>query len=239
MYSSIATSNCFWMESAVINSGFSPPYSDNCKCSTDQSSRIFSSSLRTCYFSFLRCTYVQLQPSDGLGIDEIYLPLQMPRVTCPNPILWLVKFATEPFKFGSCLSPKSVGFITIKSSSLLAFSPKATVYIRTVRSWCLLKLIYRPFGWSNMHYTPSPAKKDMNVPKLNSSWGHTVLIYTVPNAIVFSQIFPWLIVKPKSTAHSWSILTKAAKQFPPFKEAATATYVPPKYGKYSIVRSSG
>ena len=56
----------------------------------------------------------------------------------------------------------------------------------------------------------------------------TVLIYTVPNAIVFSQIFPWLIVKPKSTAHSWSILTKAAKQFPPFKEAATATYVPPK-----------
>ena len=30
---------------------------------------------------------LQLQPSDGLGFDEKYLPLQMPRVTCPNPIL--------------------------------------------------------------------------------------------------------------------------------------------------------
>ena len=100
-----------------------------------------------------------------------------------------------------------------------------------------------------MHYTPCPAKKDMNVPKLKSIeviklrisekdtkfceitnldltrlvyvvnikskveissifvafleyLNFTVLIYTVPNAIVFSQIFPWLIVKPKSTAHS-------------------------------------
>ena len=36
---------------------------------------------------FVALRYVQLQPSDGLGIDEKYLPLQMPRVTCPNPIL--------------------------------------------------------------------------------------------------------------------------------------------------------
>ena len=50
-------------------------------------------------------------------------------------------------------------------------------------------------------------------------------IVASPSLMVFSQILDWFMESPRSTAQSWSILTKAARQLPPVSEAATATYV--------------
>ena len=64
----------------------------------------------------------------------------------------------------------------------------ATIYIRSVSSQHLLsnllnwsKLVYGPFGQNKMHQTLDfcnrPARKELNVPKLKSSYELTILIY--------------------------------------------------------------